>query len=109
MKKIIFATFLTIGVLSTAVTANAQKRDTTPDSCSWQLVSNIHDKSKVTVQFYTNSGTLMYEETLYNAKLNINKRKTVRHLNAVLQQVYNNWVMNNSKTSERDLIAKRLQ
>ncbi len=109
MKKIIFATVLIIGVLFAATNSYAQQQDSISDSCSWQLVSNIHDKSKVTVQFYTGTGILMYEETLYNTKLNLNKRKTVRHLNAVLQQVYNNWVMTKSAISERDLIAKKLK
>src|SRR5688572_32802688 len=107
MKKISFAIVLTIGVLFAATNSYAQQQDTMPDSCSWQLVSNIHDKSKVTVQFYTGTGILMYEETLYNTKLNLNKRKTVRHLNAVLQQVYSNWVMTKSSMSEKDIIAKR--
>ena len=106
MKKIIFAVVLLIGVLITT-RSDAQQRDPMPDSCSWQLVSNIHDKSKVTVQFYSGEGVLMYEETLYNTKLNINRKKTVRHLNAVMQQVYNNWVMNNS--NGKDLIAKRIK
>ena len=106
MKKIIFAFALTIGVLISA-SADAQQSDSTPDSCSWQLVSNKHDKSKLTVQFYTGEGILMYEETLYNTKLNLNRKKTVRHLNAVLHRVYNNWVMNN--LNERDLIAKRIR
>ncbi|HEX6181915.1 MAG TPA: hypothetical protein VFZ47_11765 [Chitinophagaceae bacterium] len=106
MKKIIFAVVLLIGVLITT-RSDAQQRDSIPDNCSWQLVSNILEKSKVTVQFYTGEGVLMYEETLYNTKLNINRKKTVRHLNAVMQQVYNNWVMNNS--NGKDLIAKRIK
>ena len=108
MKKIIFTLVLAIGVFI-SIRTDAQQRDPMPDSCSWQLVSNIHEKSKVTVQFYTGDGTLMYEETLYNTKLNINRKKTVRHLNAVMQQVYNNWVMNKTTGGERDLIAKRIK
>ena len=106
MKKMISATVLTMVILFAAMAVSAQQRDTAPDNCSWQLVSNIQDKSTVTVQFYTSDGILMYEETLRNTKLNINKRKTVRHLNAVLKEVYSNWVKN--KTAEKDLIAKKL-
>lgn len=108
MKKLITSMLLVTVFTVSAIATKAQQTHAASDSASWQLVSNTHDKSKVTVQFYTNAGVLMYEETVYNRKLNITKKKTVRQLNAVLQQVYNRWVMNGSKTAETDLIARRL-
>lgn len=109
MKRLISTAVLTMAILFLATGASAQQKDVTPDNGSWQLVSNLQDKSKVTVQFYTNDGTLMYEETLHNTRLNINKRKTVRHLNTVLKEVYTNWVKNRSVTTEKDIIAKKLK
>ncbi|HYF31674.1 MAG TPA: hypothetical protein VD993_11190 [Chitinophagaceae bacterium] len=108
MKKMISVSVLVVSFLFITAGSMAQQAPVT-DSASWQLVSNIHDPSKVTVQFYSSNGILMYEETLYNTKLNINKKKTVRKLNTLLSQVYTNWVMNRQRTTEKDLIAKTLR
>lgn len=108
MKKVLIPALVTLFILSGASQLQAQKREPMPDNATWQLVSNINNKSTVTVQFYTNDGILMYEETLHNVKLNIQKKKTVRKLNAVLKQVHSNWVINRSKTAETDLIARKL-
>ena len=106
MKKFILVTVLSLIMVCVATSLKAQVRDTPFAGCTWQLVSNIHEPSKVTVQFYTGDGVLMHEETLYNKKLNISKRKTVRRLNEALRQVYHSWVIN--RTMEKDLIAKKL-
>jgi hypothetical protein len=108
MKKIIPTLMVLVMTLSGFV-LNAQQKETITDNASWQLVSNVQDKSKVTVQFFTKEGILMYEETLYNVKLNLNKKKTIRHLNAVLKEVYTTWVNKRVKTTETDLIAKKMQ
>jgi hypothetical protein len=92
MKKLVLSASLVMLVLLTTADTHAQKKQAMPEYATWQIVSNINDKSKVTVQFFTLNGTLMYEETLHNIKLDVTKKKTVRRLNEVLKQVHEAWV-----------------
>ncbi|HYE53532.1 MAG TPA: hypothetical protein VD996_01770 [Chitinophagaceae bacterium] len=105
MKAIITSALIVLLLLN--VTAlKAQKKEPMPDYGSWQLVTNVSDKSRVTVQFFSSDGILMYEETLYNTRLNMNRRKTLRRLNAVLKHVHETWVKNKEKLHTKDLSMK---
>ena len=85
-----------------------RKKFVIPDYATWQLVSNINDKSKVTVQFFSPDGILMYEETLHNVKLDITKKRTVHRLNEVLKQVHEAWVKDKVRMSEKEFVARKL-
>jgi|SRR5215213_6576310 len=72
----------------------------------WQLVSNIHDKKTITVQFYTDQNNMIYEEKLTNARMNTKRRKIRRQLNLALEEAYNQWTAN-MHVASINLIAKR--
>jgi len=108
MKSTMHAALLAVSLLLLNATTHAQSKAQT-DHGNWQLVSRNCSPSKLTVQFFSNDGSLMYEETLYNVKLNIERRKTVRRLNEVLKQVHETWVKNKIPLNQRDIIAKMLK
>lgn len=109
MKKNIPATIILLVALTfSGLNSFAQKTTSNePVKGYWMLVSNVHQKNLVTVQFYTDDNTLMYHETL-NKKLNIERSRVRSKLNDALKESYQNWVANHVAPVEKDLIAKRL-
>jgi hypothetical protein len=83
-----------------------KKNDYVSEKGHWQLVSNVHDKKTVTVQFYTVDGTKIYEETLYHTKLNADRKKVRRQLYLALEDACTQWA-SHTQISSNDLIAKR--
>ena len=107
MKKILATTVLTCLVTIISISCSAQKQKSwVPEKGHWMLVSNVHDKKTVTVQFYNDDNTLIYEEQLTNTKLNPNRKKVRRQLCLALDEAYNKWAAN-VQIGSNDLIAKR--
>lgn len=109
MKKNIPAIIILFVILTfSGLNSSAQKtKSIEPVKGYWMLVSNVHQKNVVTVQFYTDDNNLIYHETV-NKNLNV-KRSSVRNkLNDALKESYQTWAANHVGPAEKDLIAKRL-
>src|SRR5881275_2610294 len=107
MKKNTITTIILATFIFCASQGFAQKKQNyIPERGHWQLVSNIHDKKTVTVQFYEDGGAMIYEETLKNTKMNADRKKIRRQLYFALKDAYQQWTLNRQVTST-DLIAKR--
>lgn len=105
MKKNFFG-LLALTLLCSFQMLAQKKQNYIPEKGHWQLVSNIHDKKTVTVQFYEEGGTMIYEETLKHARMNPSRTKVRRQLYFALQDAYKQWSLNRQVTAT-DLIAKR--
>src|SRR3982751_1091980 len=76
MKRILLITVLTSVMAILSISCFAQnKLSWVPEKGHWMLVSNIHNKKTITVQFYNEDNALIYEETLNNVRLNPNRKK----------------------------------
>ena len=107
MKKNIITLLVISFYLALSTPLSAQKQNKyVPEKGHWQLVSNIHDKKTVTVQFYTNDGIKIYEETLTNVKMNVSRKKVRKQLYYALKEAYGEWIQN-ALVSSNNLIAKR--
>jgi hypothetical protein len=106
MKKNIIALLVALFYLTFSSPLSAQKQKYVPEKGHWQLVSNIHDKKTVTVQFYTDQGIKMYEETVSNTRMNVARKKVRRQLYYALKEAYSEWTKN-ALVSSTHLIAKR--
>ncbi|MEO7314443.1 MAG: hypothetical protein ABIW47_04620 [Ginsengibacter sp.] len=74
---------------------NAQKKNVIPAEGFWVLESNVHNKKSTIIRFYTDKSVLIYEETVNNCRLNINRKKNVLDLNKGLEEAMVAW--NNKK------------
>ena len=74
---------------------NAQKKFNIPPEGFWVLESNLHNKKSTTIRFYTDSSVLVYEETVNNCRLNINRKKNLVDLKKGLEEAMMAW--NNKK------------
>ena len=107
MKRILLITVLTSVMAILSISCFAQnKLSWVPEKGHWMLVSNIHNKKTITVQFYNEDNALIYEETLNNVRLNPNRKKVRRQLCLALDEAYNKWAAN-VQIASNDLIAKR--
>ena len=110
MKKNIIATIILFAFVSLfSLQVSAQKKDYIPEKGYWVLVSNTHQKKIVTVQFYSDDHKLMYQETLQNAGLNVERKKVRRQLYSALKETYQIWAATNTVPSAKDIIARRIK
>src|SRR5689334_25296574 len=106
MKKNFLTTaFLSLVLIFSLQSFAQKKQNYIPEKGHWLLVSNIHDKKTVTVQFYEDGGSMIYEETL-KQRMNPSRQKVRRQLYFALQDAYKQWTLNRQVTAT-DLIAKR--
>jgi hypothetical protein len=110
MKHIIRLLIATIIVSSLSLPAFAQPpKKWVPENGYWVVESNRNTPQNATVFFYNLKGDMIYKEKIEGVRVNCNRRKTAKKLNAVLQQSLlaweKNWVV---KENER-LLASRLQ
>jgi hypothetical protein len=107
MKKNLIITLGLLFFIFAGTVAFAQKKNNyVSENGHWQLVSNIHDKKTVTVQFYAADGTKIYEETMHNTRLNTDRKKVRRQLYLALEDAYAQWA-SHTQISSNNLIAKR--
>ena len=107
MKKYCFAVLATTILLTaSSISFGQKKQNYVPEKGYWQLVSNIHEKKAVTVRFYTDENTMIYEEKISNKKLNPNRQRVRRQLYYALQEAYNQWA-SNRMIKNNDLVVKR--
>jgi len=58
-----------------------------PSNGFWMIVSHINVNNEATVQCYNDEQVLIYEEKISGRKLNLKRKKTLRCLKVVLDQV----------------------
>lgn len=71
----------------------------------WVIETNIHTPQTSIVRFYTNDGKLIYSEQVDGIELNVEKRKTLRNLKKVLNNVLLAWEKNGVVKEQGELIA----
>lgn len=91
MKKYLLVISVIFFLSLFSATTFAQKKSYVPEKGYWVLVSNVHEKNNTTVRFYDDGSNLMYEEKVTGVKLNINRRKTLKHLKSALEKTMLAW------------------
>jgi len=71
----------------------------------WIIESNVHVKDLTIVRFYNNANEQIYEEKLNNVALNIQRKKTVKQLNAALDKAMESWIATHKMPKEKNLVA----
>jgi hypothetical protein len=95
MKKTLATVCITALMMIFSISAFAQKKQSwIPEKGHWMLVSNVHDRKTITVQFYNDDNALIYQETLTNVKMNPNRKKVRRQLCLALDEAYDKWAAN---------------
>lgn len=101
-------------VLLFFIACNAQgKKDSTqktpswvPELGYWVIKSNIHSPRNATVLFYSNDGTLVYEESVSGKKINIRKKRTLKLLKSVLDRSVIAWNEQNPVDMNKGYLAR---
>ena len=107
-KSIIPMTIFSLLISLCSLQSSAQKKiKYIPDKGFWVLISNIHQKKVITVQFYNDENNLMYQETVTNVKLDINRRKVRHKLYNALNEAYQIWEVTHAVCQAKYLVAKR--
>src|SRR5687767_5399597 len=57
----------------------------------WVIQSNLHTPKESIIYFYTNRHQLVYKETIAGKRINVERAKTRKHLEAVLDQAVTAW------------------
>jgi hypothetical protein len=110
MKPIFKAAFLAI-VLSFALSSKAQsKLNTTPEKETgfWVIENNKHSPKNSTVYFYNEDKELVYKESIIGKRININRKKTCKQLNAVLEQCLLSWKKEKTIKENQQWLAAKL-
>ena len=107
-KSIIPAIIFSLLISLCSLKSSAQKKiKYNPDKGFWVLISNVHQKKVVTVQFYSNENKLIYQEMVTNVKLDINRRKVRHKLYRALNEAYRIWEVTHTVCQAKYLVAKR--
>lgn len=93
-------TFLLLGS-----SINAQKKNIIPVEGFWVLESNVHNNKSTIIRFYTDKSVLIYEETVNNCRLNINRKKNVLNLNKGLEEAIVAWDNKKDVLKNGDMMA----
>jgi hypothetical protein len=104
--KHIFVSLLII-VLNAFVFSVASAQEIKPQPY-WVIEDNIKIPKLSTVYFYTADHNLMYKEVVQGKKINVNRRKVVKQLNATLQELQVAWGKELKPKTDEQLVAKRL-
>lgn len=106
MKKNIFCGLLLLLAYAgnTQQIASIQKQES---QGFWVVESNVKTPKSSMVYFYTPEGILMYKENVNDKKLKVNRRKTVKRLNAALQEIALAWQNKKTTKENAQLVARR--
>ena len=111
MKKVPLFLFLILFVLLHTI-VSAQASGKAPKWLSgkgfWNMESNIKSPRTCTIYFYNNSNELVYKETITGKRININRKKIRKDLEAVLVQAVTAWEKKNVYRENEALVAQRL-
>ena len=101
MKKLFVILLLACGLSASAQTK--KQRPCMPSEGYWVVESNVKTPKESTVYFYTSNHDMIYKESISGKRINIKRKKTVLHLNAVLMQSLTAW---NNKQPFKDEEAR---
>jgi hypothetical protein len=111
MNKVPFFLFLILSFLF-HINVSAQANGKAPKWLSgkgfWNIESNIKTPRTNTIYFYNNNKELVYKETVTNKRVNINRKKVCKKLEAVLIQAVTAWEKQNVLGENEALVARRL-
>ena len=106
MKHVIFFALL---LLSTA--SFAQQKDKTrcmPAHGFWVVESNVQSPKESVIFFYNKEGQCISREVVSGRRVNVKRKRVVRHLNDVLNQSLLAWKENATVKENAFFLAKRL-
>jgi hypothetical protein len=84
--------FLLVFFITTISKTHAQSRQPyLPDSGFYVLINNKNNMNETKLQFYNNDQQLIYQEIIYNKKLNLRRKKVLRSLNLCLTKAMLTW------------------
>ncbi len=106
MKKSFFALLFACFLQFFVAAVHAQSLSQNPEPY-WVIEGNVKTPKKSIVYFYTASHVLMYKENVEGRELKVNKRKTVKQLNAALNDVLVAWQKDKTAKQNEQIIAKR--
>jgi len=101
MKKLILSLLLLTSLAAFAQNDNERKE------AFWVIENNVKSPKQSTVYFYTADQTLIYKETITGKKLKVNRPKTVRQLNTVLNQSVVAWQKEQVMRQDLHLVYNR--
>lgn len=109
MKKTHFAFLLIFSILYSVAFAQGKAKSSSWISGKgfWNIESNIKTPRNCTIYFYNNNRDLVYKETISSKRININRKKVCKKLEAVLVQAVTAWEQKKSCRENEALVAKR--
>ncbi len=107
LAYLLLMTFLLLVAAGIDARAQQQQPPATAEGF-WVLESNVKTPETTIAYFYNNDQVLVYKEKIEGVRLNVNKRKTVKQLNAVLQQALTAWKNEKAVRENKGLLASRL-
>jgi hypothetical protein len=104
MKYLLSTLLVLLFAFTTPALAQSKKPCMPPDGY-WVIESNVKTPKQSVVYCYNNDNILVYKEQITGRKLNVNRPKIVRQLNAALNQALVAW-KNNQPLPASDLLAR---
>ncbi len=108
MKKYAVLLLAIFALLITSNVAFSQSKKQQSEKGFWVLESNIHQKKNTIVHFYNDHATPIYNETITGKTLNVNRKKTLRFLNAGLEKAIIAWNKNKTEVKDGEMLAVML-
>lgn len=79
------------------------------DNGWWVIEHNKKTPKNSVVYFYNNNRELVYQEKVTGVRLNINRKKTLLHLNQVLTQALAAWERDQVVEADRQLVRNAIK
>lgn len=70
----------------------------------WVAEGNTNKRNEHIIHFYTNDNQLVYKETVYNKKINLQRRKVKMQLKIVLEKSIADWTATHIATENKDYV-----
>jgi hypothetical protein len=106
---------LKIGIATLALTftsslqAQTNSKNTTETKTGfWVVESNIRSPKNSVVYFYNEDKKLVYKESVTGRRININRKKTRKQLNTVLEQSLLSWEREKTMKENQQWLAAKL-
>ena len=104
MKKLLVS-FIVVTALSLS-TFSAHAQRWLSDKGFWVVESNVKMPREYIIYFYNNEKQLMYKEHLKGVTLSVNRRKTRKRLERVLEQSVTAWEKDHVVGEDRQWVVK---
>jgi hypothetical protein len=83
--------FLLVFFITISKTHAQSRQPYLPDSGFYVLINNKNNMNETKLQFYNDDQQLIYQEIIYNKKLNLRRKKVLRCLNLCLTKAMLAW------------------